>query len=161
MGRAARLAPACLALVSAAGIAAVPATAAPDVEFHESIPETTREGHVTLDWKHIEGQAFEVQKATQADFSDARVLLRGRGHSLFVSGLERGSNYFRIRALDTRGGDQGSWSQTLEIQVDYPSRAEVIALMAVGAAVFLILVTAIVSSFLRDRRTESTESAAP
>lgn len=131
------------------------------MEFDDDIPPITREGHVTLDWEEMEGQVFQVQKATRPDFSDARVLLRGHGHALFVSGLERGSNYFRIRALDEDGGDHGAWSETLEIQVDYPTRAEVIGLMAVGSAVFLILVTAIIGSFLRDRRTPEKEVALP
>ena len=86
--------------VIAAGVlfaGAVPANAAPAV-FAGEDGLSSDTGHVLIEWTSDEPVTLDI--ARQADFSDARLLYRGRNQSYFLSGLADGDYILRLRAAD-------------------------------------------------------------
>ena len=130
---------------SLAGIAA--AAEVPRVILDQSSqgsPVAANEGHLRLSWR-VDGDAteadhpdltFQLQRATDADFTNAPRWDVGPDRASYVSGLRDGDNYFRVRAI-TAAGEAGPWSESLWVQVAYPDRSQVLLLMAVGVVLLL------------------------
>jgi hypothetical protein len=131
----------------------------PAPSFTDGTAISTNEGHATLSWSLDDEPAlpgdvsFEVQQSRDAGFRNHRVLHQGPERSLFVSGLNDGSTYFRVRAI--RGAATGPWSEPLVVEVDYPGRGQVFLLLGVGCLVFLATVASIATGWMRDRRGQS------
>jgi hypothetical protein len=118
---------------------------------------STNEGHVTLRWSLPEGSdattsglTFELEQSRDPGFGNLRLRHRGPERAVFVSGLLDGRNYFRVRAVPA-GSPAGPWSEVLLVEVDYPSRGQVVLLLVVGCLVFAGTITAIVVGWLRTR----------
>lgn len=95
----------------------------------------SRQGVVKLEWtvmKTQNGELFELQQATDASFETAQSVYQGKDGGTFISGLENGIYYYRVRA------GNGLWSAPLSIEVQHHSLTLAIFLMVVGAAVFLM-----------------------
>lgn len=155
-----------LALAATIALALAPGAASdpgepPVPRFAAGRSLTTSEGHATLEWSVPSGGggeelSFELQQARTPDFSDPGVRHRGPEDSFFVSGLESGRTWFRVRAL-ADGSTAGDWSAPLVVEVDYPHRGQVIGLLVAGCVVFLVTVGTIVTGWLRFRDDGTTE----
>lgn len=89
-------------------------------------------GYVQLRWERDDASAVVVQQAQDAAFADARVIYRGANESLFLSGLDDGDYYFRIRA-----DDDDTWMGSIEVAVRHQSLTRALFLFGVGAVVFI------------------------
>ena len=155
---------ACALLVGLVSLTAIQAdpqrSTLPAPSFLDGAVVSTNEGHATLRWslgkdRPASGNvSFEVQQSRDAGFRNHRVLHEGPERSLFVSGLNDGSTYFRVRAI-RETGPPGPWSDPLVVEVDYPGRGQVFLLLGVGCLVFLATVAAITTGWIRGRQGRS------
>ncbi len=110
------------------------------VEF--ASPESgsiSEDGVVSLRWESEgDASAFELQQATQADFSNAQTRYEGPDRGSVITGLGEGSYFFRVRSADSQ-----DWSEPVELTVQYMNMALVWTLMGVGLFVFVATVVAI------------------
>lgn len=87
----------------------------------------------SVDW------LYQLQEGRRPEFAAGDREYQGHHTSSFVSGLENGAYYFRVRAR--RPGDPedawGAWSNTVRVDVTHHSRQLALALMALGGLVFL------------------------
>ncbi|WP_019623855.1 fibronectin type III domain-containing protein [Thioalkalivibrio thiocyanoxidans] len=106
-------------------------------------PTDSRDGGFTLEW-NAEG-AVELERASGPDFDDARVIYRGGDTSSVISGLPDGEYRFRLRA---EGADD--WADEARVEVAHHSLARAFGFFALGGAVFLVLIVAILRGRPRD-----------
>lgn len=111
------------------------------VEFASPAAETVSEdGVVGFAWEEpAETTDFELQQATAADFSDAKVRYHGPDRGSVITGLGEGTYFFRVRAEGSK-----TWSAPVKVEVRYMDMGLVWALMGVGVFMFGATVTAIV-----------------
>lgn len=153
-----------LALLALAGGFVGPTIAADGdlaVRFVGEIDVESDEGHVQLVWETL-GEApaniaFELESAATASFDEPRRRYRGPDRASFVSGLDAGTTYFRVRA---RSGDApGPWAEPLAVTVRYAPWWQVRLLMAIGLLVFVATAATIVAGHRAHARDRATESA--
>lgn len=90
-------------------------------------------GHVKLQWKVTrQGQAVEVQQASDQNFESARTVYRGLEEGTFISGLPDGNYYYRVRHIG------GAWSDAVLLTVKHHSLRSALVLFALGAIVFAL-----------------------
>ena len=124
-----------LLLVLALVLLAGPALAEP--RFDDP-PEHSADGGFTLHWEAP--GAVVLERASGPDFGDARVIYEGGDASRVISGLPDGEYRFRLRAADA---DEDAWSDRITVVVEHHSLARAFGFFAVGAAVFLVLIFAL------------------
>lgn len=114
----------------------------------EESPFLADEGKCFLNWELSEaGQTprqsftFQLEQASQSDFSDARLRYEGADLATYVSGLPEGMHYYRVRAVSDQ--ETGAWSGSMDIKVVFVSRSLVITLFLLGSIVFVATVWAI------------------
>lgn len=112
----------------------------------ETSPAEANEGHLLLQWKisgsHKGAFIYELQQADTVDFQNARTTYQGPDNGSYVSGLPTGSTFFRVRLLKAEEWTS-PWSDPLEVQVQFPQKWKVLALMASGTFMFVLLVVTI------------------
>jgi len=91
-----------------------------------------------LEWEGAEGP-YELQSANSRDFDPADVEYRGPDRASFISGLENGTYFYRVRAKD------GLWSDVLLLEVKHQSLQLAFTLFGLGAIVFFLTVWVVVS----------------
>jgi len=123
----------------AALIAAAPAALAqPSARFLTENDPDNPEGHITIKWTaDRDAAAHQLQYDTDADFSDPLVWHEGADTESFISGLENGEHYFRVRSKETDERAWGPWSATLTVVVDRQSLRLAWSLFGVGGLMFL------------------------
>ena len=119
-----------------------------DVQFIQEDEITLTSGHVRLDWVSDDGEHFILEQATSEDFQDARVIYEGPDKASFISGLNNGIYYFRIKSDGDDGSDQ------VKTVVEYQSLSLAFSLFGVGAIVF-ILTSAVIIRGSQKYKTES------
>lgn len=130
-----------LALLAAVFAMAGPAVAG-DLEFTGQGDLTSDTGYVMLNWHS--GKPVSLMIATMPDFSDAVTVYDGEAHSFFLSGLDDGHFFLRLRE------DGGAVSAPVELSVTHQSLARALWLLTIGALITL----AIVVTILRGARDE-------
>lgn len=100
-------------------------------------------GHVKIEWDHSEGGLIEVQQSESETFETARIIYRGADKATFVSGLENGTYYYRVREHD------GAWSAPATLTVRHHSLRLAIILFMLGAIVFALTVFIVVKGALK------------
>ena len=100
-------------------------------------------GHIKLDWTSDSDNPFELQQATNADFSDARTIYQGYDKASFISGLNEGIYYFRIRQEGEKWGDQ------VKVVVKYQSLNLAFSLFSMGAIVFILTTIVIIRGTIK------------
>lgn len=130
-----------LALLAALFAVAQPARAA-DPEFSEQGDLTSDTGYVLLNWHSRKPVSLMI--ATMPDFSDAVIVYDGQAHSYFLSGLDNGHFFLRLKE------DDGAVSPPIELSVTHQSLTQALWLLAIGALITL----AIVVTILRGARDE-------
>ncbi len=94
---------------------------------------TSEDGYIGLSWdSEAEGGIFELQESTSVDFESYRVVYKGPDLATFVSGLENGQYFYRVRRND------GAWSSPIELQVKHHTLQLAFSLFGLGALVFVL-----------------------
>ena len=96
------------------------------------------DGHIRLEWQSETGNTFELQQSFTRDFSHPKVIYLGPDRASFISGLQNGSYYYRVRASD------GEWSEVVIVDVQHQSLKLAFALFGIGGVVFLVTVYVVV-----------------
>lgn len=107
---------------------------AQQLELSASQKSKSTDGHVQLKWQGDQlsrESIFEVQQAKDENFRTAKSIYQGPDRATFVSGLENGQYYFRVRP---QGGE---WSNVYALQVQHHSLQLTFILLGLGAVVFL------------------------
>lgn len=100
----------------------------------EAAPALSTDGVVVLSWQPA-GQPVVLERASRADFRDARVLYRGTDGASLRSGLSDGSYHYRVAPLIE--GAAGPWSGPVTVRVEHHQPRRAWALFALGALVFV------------------------
>lgn len=96
------------------------------------------DGHIKLEWT-VEGDGVtELQQSRASDFFTAKTIYIGPDRASFVSGLDNGNYYYRVRAAG------GEWSETLMVKVQHQSLELAFALFGIGGLVFLLTVFVVI-----------------
>lgn len=104
-----------------------------NIELSSSKSGVSNDGHVKLEWG-VAGDAgtqYELQQAGDESFGEAKVIYQGPDRASFVSGLENGTYFFRVRA---QGQD---WSNVMKLEVAHHSLTFTFVLLGLGGIVFL------------------------
>jgi hypothetical protein len=113
----------------------------------ENAPEVTSEsGYVKLSWEwnhpsslKNEFYEFELQQSKTEGFENVTTLYRGPDFATFLSGLENGKYYHRVRVL-SKDGKGSDWSNPVMVEIRHHSRQLAFTLFGLGAIVFLVTV---------------------
>lgn len=128
-----------LSTLAAPAIADVPP--APQWDHDETLHSA--EGYVQLRWTvEVEDPdahwIYQLQEGQLPVFADTDTRYDGAQTSSFVSGLEDGTTYFRVRARPADEPEAWSaWSTTVEVDVKHHDRSFALLLMGIGGFVFL------------------------
>lgn len=115
-----------------------------DVQFiADTLFVESRDGYTALQWNAGDHSTFELQQSSDPDFSNTTTIYKGPDRASFISGLNDGIYYFRIRGLS------GSWSDTLCLSVNHQSLSLALFLAGIGMVVFLVTVWVVVTGSLR------------
>jgi hypothetical protein len=127
----------------------------PALAFEETDLELAREGHVSLTWNPIpDAVTYEVGD------DSGRIQYRGVMPEAFISGLTDGQHRFTVRAYDATNRQLAISQIPAVVTVQHWPLAQALGLFAVGAIVFLAIVTVIVrgACFPADDRESATET---
>jgi len=115
--------------------------AAPSPQWDHDEALSSAEGYVQLRWHfgdvEPENIVYELQEGRRPVFADTDTRYRGPATSSFVSGLEDGISYFRVRASVDGEVTWSEWSSTVEVDVKHHDRNFALLLMGLGGFVFL------------------------
>lgn len=116
----------------------------PAPEWDHDLVLGSNAGYAQLRWTPPPGDSesdvhwvFQLQEGRSEDFARTDRQYEGQHTSSFVSGLEDGAFYFRVRARHPDQQEWGEWSRTLRVDVQHHARSFALTLMGIGAAVFL------------------------
>jgi len=146
-------APACLLLaLPAAG--AVPAV---DWTTGEDGSMAAPEGHAWVKWAPRSEAPIDTYVFERISPDDGeRAVRRIADTATFIAGLPEGTTELRVRAV--ADGAEGPWSETLHVEVSYPSLAKVRFLAALGSLLLVATVALIITGHRRSKA--ETEAAA-
>ena len=125
----------------------------PPPVFENSAEELTESGYVKLSWRWGPPQSepgqfeFELQRSQDSQFETATTLYRGPDFATFLSGLENGNYYFRVRGITAnlaKGEGKSEWSAPVLIRVNHHSLSLALILFGIGAVLFLLTVAIVI-----------------
>lgn len=122
---------------------AVPTVCAeqPEVAFTVDEVTETKKGAVSLEWEGTEaGLVYQLQSAPTDAFEDCLPRYEGPETASFLSGLEDGQYFFRVRARRADASVWGPWSSPIRIDSNHHSMSLAWKLCAMGAFLFLCIV---------------------
>ena len=95
--------------------------------------DVSDDGTIRLDWNATDQEKqYEVQQASENDFTNAKQVYDGPDLAVFISGLRNGTYYFRVR-------EEGqNWSNVKKVTVQHHSLRLAFFLFGIGALVFLL-----------------------
>lgn len=100
-------------------------------------------GYYQLTWQaDHDVAAYQIQEATEPDFSNASLLYQGQDLATVVTGRSDGDYYYRARVMDAQGV-AGQWSTTTEVKVEHHPLTRAFGFFTVGAVVFIAIFIAI------------------
>ncbi len=136
-----------------------PSTLDPSTLDETARLKETRAGHVSLTWTAGEGDwVYELQSAPGAAFHDPLPRYTGADEVSFISGLEDGEHFFRVRARAASSDAWGPWSDPVVVPVRHHSLT--VAWWFFGAGFVLVgLTVAFILS--NTRSSEHTDSNQP
>ena len=113
--------------------------AVPQFSNHDNLSNSViSDGAITLEW-NSEG-IIVLEHARSKEFAKPWLRYRGDDQSSVLTGLAEGEHFFRIK----EEGEETSWSKVLPIQVEFVDLTLMYFLLAVGSAVSLLTVGAII-----------------
>ena len=102
-------------------------------------PFLADEGKCLIRWELPESDGspanFQVEQAEDPAFSDTRLRYEGPDLATYISGLPEGTHHYRVRTVSDQ--EEGPWSETLKIKVEFVSKNLVITLFLLGTIVFV------------------------
>jgi hypothetical protein len=122
------------------GILFRPAVALADMEGMAPViklatDSISEDGHIKIEWVMTRADAtVEVEQANSINFVNPKTIYEGPDNATFISGLENGIYYYRVRRLG------GEWSDTVKVSVQHHSLALAFTLFGLGALVFFLTV---------------------
>ena len=124
--------------------------------FTGSLRESSSSGHIKIIWDASDevrsGIDFQLQKSQDPTFAKATTLYQGDDLATFLSGLENGEYYFRLRYVDEVSSDPVSdWSEALWLTVKHHSLQLALWLFVLGAIVFFLTVFVLIKG-VRDSK---------
>jgi len=114
-----------------------------------------REGYISLSWEAGEGHTvYELQSVCSGAFSDTVSRYQGPDTTSFISGLEDGDHYFRVRARHTESENWGPWSDPIIVPVRHHSMTLAWWLFGLGAGIFGMTVAFVIANARRAQPSE-------
>lgn len=107
-------------------------------------------GYTSLAWAvgddkdNAQQWRFQIDRARDATFDGPESRDVGTDTQTFLSGLEDGDHYFRVRARATVDGAWGPWSSAVIVPVEHHSLTAAWRLFAAGAVLFGTTVVCII-----------------
>ena len=142
---------ACCALVLWLVVANV-APALP-VSFVKTPPEINQTGDVILHWdSQTPGALHQVEHSRDAEFSDPDLWYEGASRQAFISGMDDGEHFYRVRARADETQQWGGWSEPLRLSVERQSLALAWKLFATGSVLFVSIAAFITYHSTRETR---------
>lgn len=136
----------CLGSASLATVpAALAAQAAPGLEI---VTEGITDGHATLSWDGPAASLYQLESSRSSSFEPALKRYAGPDTRSFVSGLEPGPHWFRVRSRPSDDAAWSSWSEPATVTIRPHSTTLAWTLFGAGA----VLVVAIVGYITRSAR---------
>lgn len=112
-------------------------------QFELEPVNTTNSGSIGLSWRladddvSLDSIVFELEEANDSLFDSSRDRYIGPDLATYLSGLENGSYYFRVRALTAARVIAGPWSEPIVVKVEHHSLKLAYSLFIIGGIVFL------------------------
>jgi len=107
--------------------------------------EVATAGYYQLTWDadtDIKSPVYQIEEASNPDFSSATVLYQGPDEATMVTGRGNGHYYYRARIVGAPG-EAGQWSATTEVIVKHHSLTRAFSFFTVGAIVFIAIFVAV------------------
>ncbi len=110
----------------------------------------TNSGQIELVWKvpgnntNLDSLEFELQEGETPNFEETLVRYKGPDRASYISGLENGTFFFRVRAINTETNQVSNWSEPAVAIVEHHSLSFALFLFCIGAIVFLLTVSVII-----------------
>ncbi len=107
-------------------------------------------GYYQLSWRPgIDGASdkilqYELQQATNPEFSDRRSLYRGPDLASVISGKPDGRYYYRVRIINPNNLNR-SWSHPVMVEVRHHSLLKAFGFFTIGALVFFLTLFFVIS----------------
>jgi hypothetical protein len=113
----------------------------PRAAFTRDVEMDAKAGHVKLVWRG-DGEAleYELQQASDADFTEPVQVYRGGDEASFRSGLTDGHYFFRVRARQAQTETWGPWSEPLAFVCEHHALRLALLLVVSGGVMFLLIV---------------------
>lgn len=122
-------------------------------------PQHSREGYFQLQVSNLPtGQRFIIEQSANEQFShiDATYSPVGSFQQLSLSGFDNGSYFFRARILQNEVSQPidsaAIYSNTHQISIQHYSLWQALGLFALGAVLFIILITVLLRLHWQSRR---------
>ena len=94
--------------------------------------------------------SFELERATNREFTDALMDYRGPDLATYISGLSEGLYYFRVREV-RNGVELSGWSSPVMVEVEHHSLDLAFTLFGIGGVVFALTVFVVVRGAARTK----------
>lgn len=112
---------------------------ATSAQFSGELNPISDTGYYTLNWEPIsQANLIELQQSRTPDFKESEMIYHGHNDSFFLSGLQNGAYYYRMKV------DNNAWSDTLTLTVKHHSFQKAWLLFILGAVVFSSIVWVII-----------------
>lgn len=126
------------------GFAMLQANELPVPKFDGSSTVISKSGYQQLTWT-VEAQnekklEFELQQALDEQFAQVSTIYKGPDFATFLSGLENGHYYYRVRSMTADKLQKSSWSTPKTVEIKHHSLTLALSLFGLGAVVFLATV---------------------
>lgn len=95
-------------------------------------------GYFQLRWSDETSRSFRLQQSSSADFNQTVTLYQGPDKATVISGLPNGMYFYRV------ANDQQQWSNSIIVTVKHHSLAKALSFFAVGAIMFIVMVTLLI-----------------
>ena len=108
-----------------------------------------------MEWSAGEGRyEYQLQSVSTASFASPVPRYEGRDKASFISGLEDGVHYFRVRARPPDTHTWGEWSDPATVSVKHHSMTLAWILFGAGAVVFAATAAFVIFHAIRASRAE-------
>ena len=105
---------------------------------------SSNSGYLSLNWDYSDSTdiTFVLEASRDSLFKDADILYEGPDRATFISGLEDGKYFYRLRAFD--GNQYSAWSGVTRVLIKHHSLSFALFLFGVGMLVFAATVGIII-----------------
>ena len=104
----------------------------------------TSSGRIKIIWTierdpgELESVIYELEEAGDSLFASSKMKYRGPDLATYVSGLDNGFYYYRVRAFNQTREQYSEWSPTVLVAVQHHSLNLAFTLFTIGGVVFIM-----------------------